>query len=271
MDRPDFALVGPGRLGTRIARALVEAGLRCRAIRGHGRPPGPEDNIVPECRIFDTHTDPLPWPPVDLVLIAVQDREIAGAALQLASQELTPGTVVLHTSGLHTSALLDPCRETGAAVGSWHPLQTFPEGDRAVTLDGVWCAIEGDPPAMAAAEDLSHALGMRPWRIDPAAKPRYHAAASVAANLTHVLQVAAGRLLGGAGIPADPPGSALEPLVLASLHAAFEAEGLEQLTGPLARGDHDTLQRQLAALPPEVAKVYETVIDLVSRWETMNW
>jgi len=271
MSRSGFALVGPGRLGIRFARALVEAGLPCRAIRGHTRAPTHLQNIVPRCKLFDSHQDPHPWPPLDLVLIAVRDREIVDAAQLLETQGLEAGTIVLHTSGLHTAALLTPCRQTGASIGSWHPLQTFPAGNGPVELQGVWCAIEGDDEAMRVAEDLSLELGMRPWRIAPEAKPRYHAAASVAANLTHVLLAAAGKVLGTTGIPSEPPARALETMVSSSFQTAFGTSGLEGLTGPMARGDRETVSQHLAVLPPELATIYRAVDDLASKWPRIDW
>ncbi len=268
MNWPDFALVGPGRLGARIAQRLVQAGFACRALRGRERPPRHLHNMVPGCNVFDTPDEPRPWPAVRLVLVTVPDREIPAAARTLASQGLAPGTVVLHSSGLHTAELLAPCREAGAFVGSWHPLQSFPAGNGPVDLQGVWCAVEGDDAAVKTAEELSRALGMRPWRIEPGAKARYHAAAGLAANLSHVLVVAAGRILGEAGIPADPPSSALEPLMLTSLHAALGARDLEYLTGPMARGDTETLARHLDVLPPDLAGAYLHLARFVASWQT---
>ncbi|NOZ96028.1 MAG: DUF2520 domain-containing protein [Acidobacteria bacterium] len=262
----DFALVGPGRLGRRIARALVDGGSRCRAIRARRQPALQHSNMVPDCQIFDTWNAPEPWPEVQLVLVTVPDREIGRVARGLADQGLAPGTVVLHTSGLHTSKLLEPCREAGAHTGSWHPLQSFPAGDDPVDLQGVWCAAEGDPAAVDLAAGISRGLGMRPWDIPPGAKARYHAAAALASNLTHVLVVAAGRILGATGIPANPPASALEPLVTTSLRAALNAGGLEALTGPMARRDRETLERHLEVLPPELAEAYRQLARFVVSW-----
>ncbi len=224
--------------------------------------------MVPGCSVFDTHGETLPWPPVRLVLIAVPDSEIPAAARLLAAGGLPAGTAVLHTSGLHTADLLAPCREAGAFAASWHPLQSFPAGDDAVELEGVWCAVEGDAEAVTAAEAISRELGMRPWRIEAAAKARYHAAAALAANLSHVLVVAAGRILGETGLPAKPPSSALEPLMMTSLQAALGATGLESLTGPMARGDAATLARHLEVLPPELAQAYLHLAAFVAGWTT---
>ncbi len=222
--------------------------------------------MVPGCRIFDTWNAPELWPEVQLVLVTVPDREIGRVARDLAQQGFSPGTVVLHTSGLHTSKLLEPCREAGAHTGSWHPLQSFPAGDDPVDLKGVWCAAEGDPAAVELAAGISRSLGMRAWEIPPGAKARYHAAAALAGNLTHVLVVAAGRILGATGIPADPPASALEPLVTTSLRAALNAVDLEALTGPMARGDRETLERHLEVLPPELAEAYRQLARFVTSW-----
>jgi len=238
MSLPDFALVGPGRLGTRIARRLVEAGYPCRVLRGHHRPPRHLENMVPGCTVFDTPGQPRTWPRVALVLVTVPDREIPRAARSLAAQGL-----------------------------GRHPLQSFPSGEDPVELRDVWCALEGDEPAVEAGGKLCTALGMRPWRIAPGAKARYHAAASLAANLSHVLVVAAGRILAETGIPAVPPASALGPLMATTLHAALEAEDLQHLTGPMARGDLETMARHFEVLPSELAEAYRDLAQFVANWE----
>jgi len=258
----ELLVVGPGRLGLQLAAAAHAAGIRVRGVVGR-RPPGPHPSGLPEAipvvgpeRLRDHLLH------ADLVLLTVPDGAIGEAAEALARTGPLDGLVVLHASGLHTSGALAPCRAAGASVGSWHPLGTFPPlGLRRARWYGLWAAVEGDPAAVEAARTLSHRLGCHPWPIDPAAKPRYHAAAAVAANLTHILVAAAIREAQAAGLP--DPGAALEPLVLAACRAALEHPGLEALTGPLARGDVGTVRRHLAVLPPALGGAYRAVAALL--------
>ncbi len=258
----DFGVVGPGRVGLSLARRLVAGGATCRWVIGR-RPPAAGD----ERRLAGGASyrwwggigerEELP----DLVLVCVADGAVSEAAAQLAASHQVAGSTVLHTSGLLTAAALAPLVAARAAVASWHPLQAF-TGDVDPPLAGVPCAVEGDPAAVAAGFALARGLGMLPWSVAAADKVRYHAAAAVAANLSHIL-VAAGRDLLATcdGLPLDP-GKALAPVVRASIEAALASAGLDHLTGAVARGDRATVAAHLAALPAPLARVYELLAAL---------
>jgi predicted short-subunit dehydrogenase-like oxidoreductase (DUF2520 family) len=213
---------------------------------------------------IDDWKHPLPWPTVPLIMVTVPDRVIPTVASSLARSTSLDGTVVLHTSGLDDAGVLAPCRGSGASVGSWHPLQSFPASESKVQWDGVACALEGDPTALAAGEAVARALGMHPWQIQAQDKPLYHAAAAVAANLPHVLIAIARRLIDRGGAAGMPPPDALDVLVRTSVDAALTSRDMEGLTGALARGDTDTVRRHLEVLPPEVGAVYRAVAALLS-------
>ncbi len=260
MKALDIALVGPGRLGSALLRHLAVSGHRVRAVRSRRPHEGPEENMGPRGPIRDTWDAPEPWPPVDLVFVTVPDRGIGEVGRRLAAAGiLREGTVVLHTSGLLTAEVLDPCAEAGAAVGSWHPLQSFPATAEHVELRGVYCAVEGDREAVAAGKQLARNLGMVPWEIEPGAKVLYHAAAALAANAGHLLVAEARRLLETTGLGPGRAGTALAPLLRTSIEEALRAPALQGLTGPMARGDADVIRRHLEALPPHLAAAYEAL------------
>jgi predicted short-subunit dehydrogenase-like oxidoreductase (DUF2520 family) len=255
---PDFALVGPGRLGFRLLLRLLERGYRCAAVVA--RRPLAKDRraLLPPATVPATWDPPSTWSTPGLLFICVPDPAVATVAAELARRLDLTGATVLHTSGLLTAEALAPCRAVGARVASWHPLQSFGPLDPA--WDGVACAVEGDPEAVAVGFTVARDLGLRPWPIRPADKALYHAAAAVAANLTHVLVAAACDLLERCGLPATPADHPLRPLVETSLRAALTTPGLEGLTGPLARGDLDSVARHLEALPPALADAYRAVV-----------
>jgi predicted short-subunit dehydrogenase-like oxidoreductase (DUF2520 family) len=245
-------------------KRMTGAGWVCRLVRCRDGPAAARCRVALSGLPIDHWKQPLPWPDVSLVMITVPDRTIPEVASSLANTSVLDGTVVLHSSGLEDSQLLETCRTAGARVGSWHPLQCFPASPYEVSWDGIACAVEGDLEALAVGESLAHQLGMRPWRIAAQDKPVYHAAASVAANLPHVLIAFARRLINRGGGRGAPPSDALDLLVRTSVDVALVSRGLEGLTGPLARGDEDTVRRHLEALPPEVGAVYRAVAELVS-------
>jgi len=252
----DFAVVGPGRLGLHLVHRLTELGWRCRGIRGRTPIRHEGTGLYAPGIVSDTWDKPL-ISGAPTVFVTVPDSEIGPVAESLAESWPLDDTIVLHTSGLLTADVLEPCRHAGAAIGSWHPLQTFPPpAAGTVSWTGISCAVEGDPEAVERGFQTAGALGMRPWQIAPEHKPRYHAAAAVAANLTHILVVAANQLLRECGLQDAEESSPLEPLVIASTRSALGAHDFELLTGAIARGDTTTVARHVEVLPSAIAAAY---------------
>jgi len=259
-----FALIGPGRLGLRLVARLQERGWSCVAVRGRRQISDRLREQFAAGTLCDTWSAPAGWVPPRVVFATVPDDAIATVAVRLADAFDLTDSVVLHTSGLHGAALLDPCRARGARVGSWHPLQSFPALTAGpVRWDDVWCAVEGDPEAVRIGTDLATELGLNPWRIAAHDKIRYHAAASVAANLTHILVAEAARVLSSCGLPQGDGEHPLWPLVETSLRAALREPGLAHLSGPLARGDSATVACHLQVLSEPLGEAYRALAKVV--------
>jgi len=256
-----WLVIGAGRCGLQLARAMAAAGLDLAAIVAHSeRSRRRVRRLLPGTPVAASGR---PLPPSSHCLVAVPDAELAAVAAELAGS-LAPGTrVALHTSGLHPGAILTPLRGRARALGSFHPLLSFPTaGGAAVATAGAVAGIEGDPPALGAARALARALGMTPVQLTAAGKPRYHAAAVMAANLTHALVVEAREELLAIGLARPVVGAALAALVSSALGAALAAHGWEKLTGPLPRGDVASVEAHLAALPAATAAAYRAVAAL---------
>jgi predicted short-subunit dehydrogenase-like oxidoreductase (DUF2520 family) len=162
---------------------------------------------------------------------------------------LAKRAVALHLSGARDRRELEPLRLLGVAAGSCHPLQTFPARPRPGNpFADIAFAIEGDPRALAAARRLARRLGGRSFPVEPRAKPLYHLAAALASNGAVGLVGAARDALTAAGIPRERALAALRPLVTAAVDASFSTSPEYALTGPVARGDEETLRRHRAAL-----------------------
>jgi predicted short-subunit dehydrogenase-like oxidoreductase (DUF2520 family) len=126
---------------------------------------------------------------------------------------------------------------------------------------GAGAAIAGTTPrAVAAARELTDALGMQPVVLADTDRTAYHAAASMASNFLVTLEAAAECLAGTAGVER----ALLVPLVRASVEN-WAALGPEPaLTGPVARGDDDTVQAQRAAVAertPELLALFDALVD----------
>jgi predicted short-subunit dehydrogenase-like oxidoreductase (DUF2520 family) len=148
---------------------------------------------------------------------------------------IEPGPWVAHVSGGTPLAALDP-HERRFSV---HPLQTFTLARGPEQLDGAWGAITAaDEAARARAGWLAQTLGLRPFALADDARAAYHAGASIASNFLVTLYRAAATLVAEAGAPPE----ALVPLMTRTIENGFE------LTGPISRGDWETVERHRTAL-----------------------
>ena len=250
-------IIGPGRAGIGLAVALTQAGYRVSLYGRHTKP-------VP--KPLTLTVGPADQPPAwisqaGVVILAVRDDAIRPLAEALARTRAVQGEqVVLHLSGVQGQEALAPLVSSRAALGSLHPLQTIAEPERAPErLKGAWAAVEGMPRAVQAAEGLAQDLGMRPFRIASRAKAIYHAGAVFASNYLVVVEAVAQRLLRHAGLSDVEAWQALRPLVEGTLENLTRQQPIAALTGPVARGDEETIQRHLAVLTRDDAALYRVL------------
>ena len=182
----------------------------------------------------------------ELALLCVPDASIADTALGLS-----PGHWVAHVSGATPLAALEP----HARRFSVHPLQTLVGGRGPEQLDGAWGAITAESEeARAHALWLAETLGLHPFALADDKRAVYHAGAAIASNFLVTLYRSAGRLLEEADVPPE----ALVPLMQRTIENGFE------LTGPIARGDWETIERHLAAIraeAPELEQLYAVLAE----------
>jgi predicted short-subunit dehydrogenase-like oxidoreductase (DUF2520 family) len=251
MDQfPNIAIIGPGRVGTAIGILANRAQWPVVAVAG-GSTGAAEAAAaaIGECAGACSVTAAAGAG--ELVLIAVPDDRIADLCTQLArKQAFTPGTIVAHCSGALSSEVLASARdECCCLIGSMHPLQTFPTVEAAVgRLPGSWCFCEGDETAVTCLMRLAEAIGARAARITPGGKAVYHAAAVMACNYLVTLMDAAADLARQAGLDRQTWLSAVEPIVRATVENVSATGPEKALTGPVARGDIQTVRRHLDAL-----------------------
>jgi predicted short-subunit dehydrogenase-like oxidoreductase (DUF2520 family) len=231
------AIVGPGRLGTAVAAGLAEAGVAVDGLYGRRGPLGALPGRA------------------DAVLLCVPDAEIPAAAAAIA-----PGAPVGHCSG---ATGLDALGTHEAF--SLHPLMTVPADAGPQALRGAGAAVAGSTPrAEAIARGLAELLRMRPIEIDDGDRAAYHAAASIASNFLVTLEGAAERVGATAGLPRE----LLVPLVRATVENWAQLGPERALTGPVARGDAETVRRQRAAVAdraPELLGLFDALTDATER------
>ena len=182
-----------------------------------------------------------------IVLLCVPEREIAGASAALA-----PGMLVGHVSASAPLDVLAPHERFAL-----HPLLSVTGASARFT--GATCAVDGSTSrALNAARALAARLGMRARVVAAAHRALYHAAASAAANFLITVEGMAERLARGAGLERD----ALVPLVRGTIDNWSELGARAALTGPIVRGDEETVARQRAA-------VADAAPDLLPLWDAL--
>jgi predicted short-subunit dehydrogenase-like oxidoreductase (DUF2520 family) len=233
-------ILGAGRAGRGIARALRAAGVTV-ALHGRRAERGPDEISAGEL--------PAALDGATVALVAVQDAHLDGAVDQLLAARPVAGAAVLHASGSAEPASLDRARAAGYAAGTFHPLLPLADPAHAPELfRGAYVGVDGDDDAVAVARRLAARLGARALTIPRGEKARYHAAAVIASNFPAVLAALAERLLGASGIEREDARRAVLGLMGAAVANLRELPPAAALTGPVVRGDADTVRRHLAAL-----------------------
>jgi predicted short-subunit dehydrogenase-like oxidoreductase (DUF2520 family) len=262
-----LSIVGAGRLGRSLGRSLRERGWKIqavvtrspstakRAVRsiGGGRP---SDRIGRS--VFSA----------PLILISVPDCAIPGVVDRISSfGDDLRGHIILHTSGALGSGILAALRPMGAAVGSFHPLQTF-SGVGTPRLEGRVFAVEGDAAAVRVSRAAVRALGGQVVLVRSSAKPAYHAAASISAGMVLSLVETAIQIFASLGMKRREALRALLPLTRQVLENQETLGARAAWTGPLARGDYQVIaahEKALRPYPEEYLAAYRAVNRLSAR------
>lgn len=227
---PTLRVVGPGRAGSSMARALAATGWTVAEPVRHGQ------------EVTAAATG------VDLVLVATPDAVVAEVAAAIEPQ---PGAVVAHLAGSLGLEVLAP-HERRAAI---HPLRSIP--NPGTDLRGAWFAVAGD----RLAEQVVDELGGHRVAVADADRAAYHAAACIASNHLVALLGQAQRVAATAGVPL----AAYLDLVRQTVDNVAALGPVDALTGPVRRGDAATVARHLAALDPDERVAYEAMADAARR------
>lgn len=224
--RTTIAVIGAGRLGRVLAPALRRAGF---TVTGPHR----RDESIPA---------------TEIALLCVPDAAIAEAARNTRGRARLIG----HLSG--ATGLTD-------VDFSIHPLQTFTGAESPDVFHDIGCGVAGRTDgARAMAAQVARALGAQPFDVGDSDRAAYHAAASLASNLVLTVLDAAEQVAGAAGIRPGDARVLLAPLVRRTVDNWAGAGARDALTGPIARGDEITVDRQRTAIAdatPELTALFD--------------
>jgi predicted short-subunit dehydrogenase-like oxidoreductase (DUF2520 family) len=250
--KPRVAIVGAGNFGSALAVALRQGGYAIEAVIARTRGESAQGESLMRARKLAAQVGAraaldLSEARAELMWFCVPDAEIARAAKSLAKKIEWKGRVALHSSGALTSDELAILRRKGAAVGSVHPLMTFVRAARP-SLAGVSFAVEGDPAAVRVARRVIRDVGGSAYSIRKKDKAAYHAWGTFASPLFTALLATTEQVAGLAGVNRKAAKQRMIPILLQTLanYAAFGAAG--GFSGPIVRGDVETVKRHLRVL-----------------------
>lgn len=257
-----IGLIGAGRLGASLAGALVRAGYDVRCISQ--RDPVQAEETARALGVSTASNDPqLVVDSADVVFLTVRDRELRELA---ASLRLHSDQALVHCSGATPLSALEPAATTGAVIGGFHPLQSFPTRESSDRFPGITVGVESsDPSLLGWLVELARALGSRPLDVTDVDRGAYHGAAFMVSGLLTTYLEAAMQLWIDAGLTRAEALHGLRPLAQQSISDIHEEEVGRSLTGPLSRGDADVVRAHLAAIgagDEKVRRVYTALVGL---------
>ena len=258
-----FAVMGLGKVGSAILEILKESGhIPAWALTSKG----PFKDI----KTFSS----IPSGPesADIIFITVPDAKIADLASAVATEwkDRCKNRVFFHMSGQLTSDALFPISSHGGEVASLHPLQSIMDTDVAKTsLKSSYFTVEGSPRAISVARNMVGSFGACLSEISKNDKTLYHLAAVMASNYMVTLADQATQILNKIGLDLK----VLLPLMKGTL-SNIEKHGSNALTGPIQRGDWDTVRAHMHVLEdtfPDIMEVYRGLGMLTAKMAGRSW
>ena len=247
----DISIIGAGTLASALAVAVYERGFRISEIVYRDTPSSVErahalaKKVKAHARKLEDarFESKVNW-------ICVPDDAISAVAEQMAGDRDWNQKIAVHSSGALGSDILTPLKQAGAQIASAHPLMTFVHLS-APDLTAVPFAMEGDRKALSVVGAVITSLGGKPFRIAKEFKTAYHAFGFFCSPALVALIAAAQHVGALAGLEEDKSRQLMEPIVRQTIENCFRTTPKESFSGPLRRGDIETIRKHLEALKGE--------------------
>jgi predicted short-subunit dehydrogenase-like oxidoreductase (DUF2520 family) len=257
---PSIAVIGAGNWGTSLVHALHKAGFPLSEV------------VVPRSRSIPKMPRGFPVTVLNraaldasILWLCVPDSAIAEVTRRLVQRvakrpKQLSGQIVVHSSGALNTSVLSPAARAGASVASVHPVMSFPTRTP-IELTGVPFGLEADASARHKLNAIVRGIGGVPFALTSSAKALYHAVGMFASPLLVSLMAAAHETAELAGLSSLQAKRVIEPIARASLVNFFSKGKANSFSGPIARGDLETIHLHLQALLPHpiLADVYRSL------------
>lgn len=260
MAKPKIAIIGPGVVGKALGKLLRRKRFPIVAVAGTStRSARAAVDFIGSGHAARTAASAARG--ADVVFLTTPDRIIRPVCEQIAAARgFKRHCVVIHCSGAYGPELLSAAKERKAYVAALHPLQSFPSPEAALKrMKGTYFAFDGDEEAAPVAAAIVKALGGQILRIPPKNKAMYHAASCVLSNYLVAIADLGMIMLRLSGLPSEEVARAAGPLLFGTVENIGRLGLPDALTGPIARGDIETVARHLealAAFPREIRRLY---------------
>jgi len=255
-------VLGAGRVGSAVGILLQRAGVEVVAVtaRSATHAQAAASRLGAQALTDNAEAARLG----DIIFVTTSDAAIEGVVSEIArAGALRKEALVIHMSGALPLSVLDPATSAGALVGCTHPLVSCADVDEALrAIPGSYFGVTAGSGAEAVLDALVRALGGRRVDVFDEAKALYHAAAVVASNYLVALEDVAVTLLERAGFDREQAAKALQPLLASTVSNIGALGTTAALTGPIARGDAETVLKHRSALDAAFGQDPEGYADL---------
>lgn len=243
-------IIGAGRLGLQLAMA-IKSQVKLSSITCRTPEKSKEAQRLTGAHLALTNLSDLP--PADITFLTTPDDTFSTLVEILAQHPASEHAIMVHCSGLLTSDILHPLKAKGYAIGSIHPFRAFTPFQPHLAhplLKGCHCFAEGDRAALIQVTKLFESCGAVIHWLDPDQKIKYHLAAVLASNHLITLAASAQEILISTGVSETESVNVICDIMQSALNNFHQAVDVEQaLTGPIVRGDIQTLKKHIQVTP----------------------
>jgi predicted short-subunit dehydrogenase-like oxidoreductase (DUF2520 family) len=259
------SVIGPGNWGSSLAHALVVAGVRLEEVivptGRSGRRYAAWARALPRTTLDRARLEAdVLWLCVPDAVTAQVTRRLVKRAVKRLGERPLEGQIVVHSSGVLSSTVLQEAARAGASVASVHPMMSFPTRTP-VALEGILFGVEADASSRRILNAIVRRIGGRPFAVKTASKALYHAIGMLSSPLLVSHLAAALQTAALAGFTPPQARRLIEPIARATLDNFFLRGAGKSFSGPIARGDVQTIRLHLQALEPHpiLAGVYRSL------------
>lgn len=239
----NVGIIGAGRVGCAFAIGLDRKGVKISSI--YNRSAEGQSFLCERLAICEPNDLNETLQKSDILFITVPDAEVecvVKKVISVSASDSLSGKFFFHTSGALDSDALNLVRWQGGIVASLHPIQTFADKKNGWEgLSNIYFGFEGAKEAKSIAKKIVALFDSHMIVVQKENKPLYHATACILSNYVVTLSYIAESLFASAGLQPDDAIKAYLPLLLKTISNVSEMGSIQALTGPIARGDHNTV------------------------------